>query len=449
MITELALSAGYASFFLWIIGRSSFFRDNVLSNRRFQWLFIIKLAAGFGLYLIYTRYYSDRKYADIFRYYDDSRILFDALREKPWDFFRMLTSYRSNSPELWQYYNEMKNWFNSEMIFNDARTMIRLNTIFRFAAAGTYYPHMIFFGFMGFAGLTALYKIITAEYKNNHVLIAIVLFLTPSILLWTSGVIKEAFLIFAIGYSVYYIHCLATQKKKKLRHIGGLFFCLFCLLNIKSYMLFAILPGLFAWYIIELKKVERENYTEKIVSSVLVPFLVVYAVYFAALYNFAPLITHHPVPELLKNKQEEFNTLAKTENAGSFVEIPQLDDTGVSLVKNAPLAFVFTLSRPHLLEAGNPMMLLAAVENVFIIIMLLINIYFLFGSGNTFHGLSFIVLSILLVLTLFCLIGWVTPILGAVVRYKVAALPFLMALLFCNGKWESVNNKIAKLIKAG
>lgn len=453
MLTEIALSFGYASLFLWLIGRSSFFNDKVITNRSFQWLFIIKLIAGFGLFLVYTKIYPERKYADIFRYYDDSKIIYNSIFHHPYDFFRMMTGYHSGDDDLWQYYNGMNNWFNSELIFNDTRTMIRLTCLFRFIAAGTYYPLSIFFCFLAFIGLTAFYKAAVAEFKRNHSLIAIGVFLTPSILLWTSGVIKEAFLVFALGCMIYLVRRIAVKEGRLVLNIIATIFCMFFLLNIKSYMLFAMLPGMLTWYVIKSKLKREDEITfgnkdaYRKLTTLIAPFIIVYIIYFAMLYQFSPLFTHHPVPELMVNKQTEFFNLARTENAGSFVPIPVLEPNGYSLAVNAPRAVLFTLTRPVIGETKNPMMLLASLENAAIIILIIINFYFLLRKKCSFNGLSFILMGKLVIITLFCLIGWVTPILGAVVRYKVAALPFLMAILVCMSPWEKTNAAAIKLFR--
>jgi hypothetical protein len=452
MLIEIALSAGYAIFFWWLIGRSSFFNDKSITHKTFQWLFLIKLIAGFGLFLVYTRYYPDRRYADIFRYYDDSKILFDSIWHRPYDFFRMMTGYHSGDPDLWQYYNPMHNWFNSEMIFNDSRTMIRLNALFRFASAGTYYPHAILFCFLGFTGLCAFYKTVASEFNRNQHLLAAGIFLTPSILLWTSGVIKETFLVFTIGCLLYALKRLALKQGSSRKNLLITFCCMFFLLNIKSYMLFAILPALITWYIIKARTNTEDNFivgnkeSYRKLITVASPYVFVYIVYFVLLFQFSPLITHHPVPELLKNKQEEFYNLARVEKAGSVVSIPILEPNGYSLAVYAPGAFLLTLTRPFLWEADNAMMLPAALENTFIVLLIVVNFIFLFRNGTKLNGLSFMLLSVLVVITLFCLIGWVTPILGAVVRYKVAALPFLIVLLFCHSGWEKWDLKLKNLV---
>ena len=148
--------------------------------------------------------------------------------------------------------------------------------------------------------------------------------------------------------------------------------------------------------------------------------------------------THHPVPELLQSKQQEFYTLAISQEAKSVIQLPELQSELSSILKNAPNAFMVTLLRPHLLEAHNSMMLLSALENAFILILLIINIYFLVvGKRNATPIPPLIFLAVFFVIITFCLIGLVTPVLGAVVRYKVAALPFLLILLFYQDKWKS------------
>ena len=422
---ETALSIGYISFFLWIIGKSSFYKYENIANRHFQWLFLLKLVAGFALFLVYTRFYPDRKYADIFRYYDDSKIVYDSLFHQPYDFFRMITGYHQSDKELMMYYNPMHNWFNSEMIFNDARTMIRLNVLFRFFSAGTYYPHSIFFCFMAFTGLTALFKVAASEIKERNILLLLGIFCMPSILFWTSGVIKEAFLVFSIGLMIYYITRIISKQGKIVFNILMLLFFVFCLLNIKSYVFFAILPCLISYI-----------WVKQLPNRPLLKFLVVFSIYFFLLYSFSNTFTHHPVPELLQIKQQEFYKLAETENAKSVIRLPQITPSISSILIHAPAAFCITLLRPHLLESYNVMMLLSAIENALILFLLICNLVMLIRKRGLKFNAIFL-FSLFFVVIIFCLIGLVTPVLGAVVRYKVAALPFLMLMLFFHDSWKN------------
>ena len=78
-----------------------------VSAKVFQLMFIIKVIAAFALYIIYTQFYTDRAYADIFRYYDDSAVIYDTFLNRPYDFFRMLTGIDGDAADLQVYYDTM------------------------------------------------------------------------------------------------------------------------------------------------------------------------------------------------------------------------------------------------------------------------------------------------------------------------------------------------------
>lgn len=416
-MTGFILSVGYIAFCLLLISKLKFFRHESISPKNFQLFFLVKLLAGLALFIIYTRYYPERKYADIFRYYDDSKIMFDALQNKPYDFFRMFTGFHSGDKDLRVYYDAMLNWYNSEMIFNDSRTMIRLNALMRFFSMQTYFPHVVFMCFLSFCGLTALFKVFTDEVKNKTYEILFGVFMLPSVLLWSSGVIKEALLLFSIGMLIYYQHKMVKEWRFPLRDMIIFLFFIFCLLNIKSYILFAILPGLIAY-----------GWTQRYSTLPLLKFLIVHTFYFLTLFNLSSLFTHHPVPELLHNKQKEFYVVASREKANSVIRLPKIHSVWKSLLKAAPAAFVTTLLRPHLFEANNIMLLMAALENGLIILLIVIA-FFGTDRQQLRKAPPIFFLALFFTIIMFTLIGLVTPILGAIVRYKVPALPFLFLLL--------------------
>ena len=417
MFTEVFLSLGYISVCLWLISRLQIFKHDSVSPKTFQAIFILKLLAGFALFIIYTRFYPDRKFADIFRYYDDSKIMFDAWGDRPYDFFRMITGYHTADSDLKPYYDTMLNWYNSEMIFNDSRTMIRLNTLMRFVSLNTYYPHAVFMCFLSFIGLTGLFKVFASEIKNKTRELIFGVYLLPSVLLWSSGVIKEAFLLFSIGMLLYYLKKITAKNGINLRNSFAVLFFVFCVLNIKSYILFAMLPGIIAYI-----------WTQRSTALPFLKFTIVHICYLLALFNLSYLFTKHPVPELLSNKQQEFYFVAHRENAQTIIELPDLKSGWKSLITALPESFATTFIRPHIFEATNLMILFAAIENTLFIFLLLITIIG-FSKNQLINAPPVFFLALFFTVSVFCLVGLVTPILGAIVRYKVPALPFLMVLM--------------------
>ena len=91
-------------------------------------------------------------------------------------------------------------------------------------------------------------------------------------------------------------------------------------------------------------------------------------------------------------------------------------------------------------------MMMAGIENLLIICVLAAGLFYLkpqnLVNHDVWYCLSFIVI-------LFVLIGLTTPVLGALVRYKVPALPFLGILLLTaasNERLQPIDKWIAKLL---
>ena len=203
------------------------------------------------LYLIYTRYYTDRATADIFRYFDDSEILYQSLFTHPYDYIRMLTGYDSASTDLQHYYDAMRNWYNTDMVFNDTRTMIRFSAFLKLFSLGTYDPHAVVMCFLSLCGLTALYRFFTSFIEGKELVLLVAVFLMPSTLIWTSGLIKEAFLIFSLGMLLNTLYNLIEKKEVTRRNFWQLIIFLCCLFFIKPYIIFLLVPCIASWMLLK------------------------------------------------------------------------------------------------------------------------------------------------------------------------------------------------------
>ena len=411
---ELFLSLGYAAFFIFLIGKMKIFKSDGIPVHTYKLLFVVKLVAGFFLYLIYTRYYPDRSTADIFRYFDDSDIMYQSLFSKPYDFFRMFTGYHAADPNLQPYYDAMRNWYNTDMIFNDTRTMIRFSALMKVFSMNLYYPHAVLMCFLSMLGLTGIYRLFVSALPGRELLLIVAVYLMPSTLLWTSGLIKEAFLMFALGMLFYFIQQFVDEKKGGTLLYGRIILFLYCLFLIKPYIIFMLIPGVTAWLLFK--------YFPKCRLAVI---MLTYVAYAAVMIFSAEVLLGKKIPDLLVAKQNEFYFVAERDHANSVIDIPRLDGTYINLIKNAPQAIVNVLFRPSIFEIKNPMMLLAAAENSFLIVFIVIAFYTaLKNKVKAFPDLFFI--ALFFSSAIFVLTGLVTPILGAVVRYKVPAYPFFL-----------------------
>ena len=410
---EIFLVTGYTAVFLVLIHRLKFFRLEMIPPGWIKMLFILKVIAGCALGLIYTYYYTDRSTADTFKFFDDSRILFRALFDSPKQFFEIFFDVHSNTQECYEICSKMNAWNNQDVLFNDNKTLVRLNVLFQFFSLGKYYVHVVFLNFFSFTGLIALFRLFQSRMKEKSRFIFLVMMFLPSVIFWGSGLLKDGLLLFALGLLLYTFNNLLTSRYS-FRSVIAFCLCLLLLMFTKLYVLFIILPALAAWY-------WSRNDTG---LKVFLKFIACYLFYLFLGFNVDKVSEKYDVVDLIYYKQQNFRVLSKTSHANSVIEIPAVEPTAWSLLAHAPSAVLRVFVRPTLTDSTNPFVLMSAIENIFI---LAFGVFCIIFSGrrkmNSVHLFCF---SVFFVVCMYALIGLITPILGAMVRYKVPALLFLV-----------------------
>jgi hypothetical protein len=405
-------------------------------------LFIIKVLAGITLVFIYSRFYSDRSTSDVLKYFDDGNTLFSAIYENPYDYFRMLTGIDANSEDLKPYYNSMNNWFKefNYDLYNDNRTIIRVNAFFRLFSFGSIHVHNIFMSFLAFIGLTGIFKTFNRYYPQKRLLLIIAIFLLPSVLLWTSGALKEGIVMCALGLIFYCLYRL-IGKNKRITNSIILSVCLMVLFYIKIYVLISIIPAIIFlfWFNFSKKK-----------KYIFFKFLTTHIVLFLIFYYSKYLFFGYDLLGILVNKQHDFvNMVNFIGDVGSQIKIPHLENNLTSIFINVPNALFNVIFRPHFADLNNMMSLAAFLENLAIWIFMIISLLFFskkdlkINSGLLYFCVSFAII-------LFTVTGLTTPVIGAIVRYKVPALPFfviIFVILINNLKFKELFNKYFSIKK--
>ena len=423
---EALLVITYTALFSFIINKMIFFDVDGISKKMITSIFLLKILFGLVLWGIYTFYYTDRATADIYKYFDDSKIIFDTLKTKPLHFFQLVFGIGNGAPEFDHYYSSMNYWARQidSNIYNDSHTIIRFNALVRLFSFGYYNVHTVFICFLSLVGLTAIYKTVVNYLQDKKRELLFVVFFLPSVLFWGSGVLKEGLIFFALGMLMYH--------SQKLFSIKSIVYCLGATLLLalsKFYVWIAILPGLIC--IVWILKTNA--------SRVFLKFSIVLILTIAVGLNIDKFTSIQNPLVTLSQKQYEFNQLASGKlsdsnkktitPAISAIEINKLEPTIGSFIKNAPQALLNTTFRPYLWELKSPMMLLAGLENVWVVMFILLAI--VFRKPVTSISLAFVLFCLSFVIIQFLIIGETTPILGAVVRYRTIALLFLfIALLF-------------------
>ncbi|PKP08717.1 MAG: hypothetical protein CVU09_14255 [Bacteroidetes bacterium HGW-Bacteroidetes-4] len=403
----------YFAILIVIISRAKFFQSAYLPKYVPILIFILKFTAGISVYLVYAYFYGSRISGDIFKYFDDGNIIYSALHQNPVDYLRMLTGIGAKAPHLSQYYDTCHFWikdFNYGLL-NDNRIVIRFNALFRLISMGNIHIHTLFMSFLSFTGLWFLLRTFEATFQTKKWGLVLVVFFFPSSLFWTSGLLKEGILTFAFGMLIYQIYGLINNKKTGLS-IACLVLSIGILFLSKFYVLVAALPGLI--YVLVASKLKIRN--------TFAYFIGIHLILLSLLWFTKPFIGVD-FPKIIVQKQNDFIAYVNSlEQAGSKIEMAPLQPTFKNLIKEAPKAFVTTLLRPTIFEIHSPMVAMAAIENLFILVLLLLTMLHFTKLHLNNPWLWFCVSFVII---LFTLIGLTTPILGALVRYKAPALPFL------------------------
>jgi hypothetical protein len=399
-----------------LVYRCSFFRAPGINARTSLALFILKLLAGIALLLIYTFYYTDRETADIYKYFDDSLIIHELLFNDPGSYFQILIGINSEDPHLLGILDKLNYWYKpfESSLYNDNRTIIKFNVLARLISFGSIGVHTVIMCFISYVGLLTLYKFAVQFAKAKEKILVFVVFLLPSVLFWGSGLLKEGMLLFALGVFIYSCD-RACSKGLNAKITLSILFSLLLLLICKIYIIIAVAPLILAYC---------WSYRVGFIPMVL-RYCLVLCIGLAVLWGVQWINPDLDLTTMLSNKQGNFMDVAAMTNANSVYSIPLLEPNALSIMKSIPIAIFNVLFRPHLGEIDSPMMALAALENLMILLFITVALIFM---KKKIPDWNFLFFCIGFVVVLYALIGMVTPILGAVVRYKIPALPFLLLI---------------------
>jgi hypothetical protein len=410
MLTKILATVFYLLLFNFLIYRYKIFQFRSYRPFITHLIFNLKFVAGIFIWLIYTFYYKDVQNNDVHKFYKDALVLRDAASENPKAFAQVMIYDDGEEAAIT---SPMKNWNRNfdEAPFNENRAIIRLNALMMFISFKTYLVHVLFFCFISLLGWILLTNAVFSLVDARNAIVALPVLLLPSVLFWTSGVMKEPLLILGLGL---YISSMA-RGQWSIVNILKLIIGADIILFTKFFVLACLLPAATAFFLFR-KREERK--------FILMKYVLVSFVFVLLSFNINRLVPRINPVQMLANKQAHALKEASYFKAGSKIEIPEIDNSPVSMLKAAGVGTWNTIMRPYIWEAKNIMMLASAVENVFVITWLLMCI-----SSTNWKKMQNLNLALFLLtfsLGYFAIVGMATPVLGNLVRYKAPLLPLLM-----------------------
>lgn len=433
---DLLLPLFYLIIINWLIFRFSFFHLPELGSRASLIAFNLKVLTGIIIWFVYTYYYTDRATSDQYKYFDDAAILFEAFKNNPTHFIELFFDLGRDKAELIPYYERLMNWdkeYNYAWVV-DNRTIIRFNALVHFFSWGNFHVHTLFMNLLSFSGLLLLYKSVFDLFKTKSKLLFVAVFLMPTVLFWGSGVLKEGILIFGLGLFCYGFFRIANEQFN-IKNVCFLILGILVLASIKVYVLLCLIPASITYFL--LRKAQFKN--------LWLAFAIIQVVLVLLIFNLKLINPELDIVNKLWFKRNDFINVANDWDAKSAIPAVNFEKSATSILIHSPQAMYNALIRPTVFEIKSIMYVMPIAENLFLLGLVIF--MFIFYQKPNNQEQKFLMFSLVFIVYLATMIGLVTPILGAIVRYKLPLMPFIFMLIITSINREKVIQKFPILTK--
>jgi hypothetical protein len=294
--------------------------------------------------------------------------------------------------------------------------------------ANSYLCISMSFSFFALGGSIRLFKFFRHYYPSYWREVALGTLFLPSVIFWSSGLMKDPICFGAVGYLVYAMFNIFILRRKYIPSILWAAFSIMLLLNIKPYILLGLAPGIILWLFSELNK-KVENKTLRNIMAVLTFviggvvgfFLVSYVTSDASLQAYS-------IDNFVETSEKNRSVYQdiSTRESGAYFTITTTNPALVVLY-----GISATLFRPFLWEVNSPTALLSALESLAFLCFTAILMYRR-GFLNFFKkAMSQPVFLMCLVFSIIfaAAVGSTATNFGSISRYKIPCLPFYLIMV--------------------
>ena len=467
-------------------------------NFRNPWVtpiaYAFKVLVGFSFIYIYTEVYGDGHLsADAGAFMNESASLNQVFYDSPINYLRLLVDNGDTELSTHQYLGETSHWGSgAQAIISENRNIMRVHSLIHFFSFGNAIVHLLVMCFLSLLGLKYLYEVLKERTQIKPAYLFLILLIFPSLLFWSSSILKEPIVLLGIGLFVRGILGKEPLKKRWIIGISGALI----LLAFKSYILIAIAPAFTFYWLYKLMPGYKIIFSLSLLSLIVLGSVLFFpserdhvvhlfsrkqfdfknvgqgglhahtdsCFYFfegdqldelkiegdfvsiekeISAYRVQLGAMDKPTPIVLKPTGEKWPIYFQNRRSDGYIEMTMIDDSFSQMIKNIPEALQNSLIRPFPNDPGSGIKYIAIVE---MILLYLLFIYAIIKRRKINNEEWAIIVSILIfVLSLALIIGWITPVLGAIVRYRTPVFlgVLIISMLMIRGpKKQGINNSL-------
>lgn len=484
MLTDSIYALVWLLVLFWSLHYFKLFKTDQLGKWDLSIAFLLKIAAGALYIFVYSSIYGTVKGElnyDASDFLYESKQLHDIFFDSPKTYFKLLFEIDDDSALVRQYVDGTIHWSRGNLILiNDSKNLVKIHSVVQFFSFNNIYVHFIVFNFISLMGLRNLYLATKKFVKMNKRVFFFAMILLPSALFWGSSVLKEPLIIFGMGLLLRSLLDFDISRRKKgiyalisivilvafKPYILISFFVAFLFYHFTNYFLktrvfaslvvFTLASVLALTLFSDLRKkmvhfVSRKQFdfenigqggihTENDKDSLTYYFpsetyknldikeghfyIKKTTTAFKFRYGFKDTIVRYRLePDSTKWRIKNY-----VPGSDSYIKTTLIFSSFRQLIFNIPEALNNALVRPYLTDPGKNLKFFACFETYALFAFLL---FALIGRRKLREGeLNFIISCLIFVVCLALIIGWTTPVLGAIVRYRMPAYYVLLLIAF-------------------
>jgi len=443
-------------------------------------LFTLKVLCGFLFLYVYSEIYGQGELGgDAGVFFNESKKLNDLFFHSPLNYLKSLVGIQNET--ISSFTNTMPHWSSGKQaILNENRNLIRVHSIIHFFSFNQPIIHVFVSSFVSVFSTIYIFRAIESYTKVKSVVILLIVSLAPSFLFWSSGILKEPFALLGFSLLLYSLFNIDFSIKKiTLLIIGSclligfklyLFFAFIPLILfigiyrflprkklLGSLVILLLIPIVFSSFfpVARQKLIHRIGMKQYDFTN-----LAKGGIFVAGgkyMYYFEPNQYHSLRFTNFKNdslwpidgsktgeyiqitKQtdvsvvnyggltppsidclspgETYHIIYFAEESEGYISLPLIRDSFWQLIKNIPQAISNTLFRPFFGDEGSSLKYPAILETILLFSLLIIA--FIKKRKLSENETKIIFSLLIFTFSLAIIIGLTTPVLGAIVRYRI------------------------------
>ncbi len=395
----------YLILFCWLLTKIRFIVSSGLGNRTIIILFLLKILAGIANAWITLYHYQG---TDSAFFHIQGIAEYHLLFTEPAKYLSNIFDH-NNTTSFTSIFDTTDSFWNNLR----SNIIIKLLSIFDIFSGCNYFINSLFYNFLVFFGSISIYKIFIQLFPGKRNIIIVTVFLLPSFIYFTSGIHRDGLIFLALAIVCYNMFQILRCKAFTYIRVIYVLAALLLVFVLRNFVFIALIPALIAWIL-----------SEKRTAFIFPSFAAVYILFVIMFFSLKFIHPKLDLPGYVSSRQIAFIEIAKS--GASSLNINPLFPDFRSFFNNCPQAMNHAFMRPYLSESFTFLYIPAAIE-VFIYELLFL-LYIFFPIKN--YGKDpFLYFGFFFTVSMYIMIGYTIPILGAIVRYRSIYVPFIICPL--------------------